>query len=70
MQSILSIIDTKNAKYRLRSGAMTYLKRIFMMIGISAILYQVIGNTLKTNQAMLLVGLACGIVYAVFAEVE
>ena len=49
---------------------MTYLKRIFMMIGISAILYQVIGNTLKTNQAMLLVGLACGIVYAVFAEVE
>ena len=44
--------------------------KIMVMVGIAGILYQLGGSDLPTNQAMLLVGVCCGIAYAVFSEVK
>ena len=42
--------------------------RFFMMVGIAGLLYQIVGNTLPVNKAMLLVGACCGITYALLGK--
>lgn len=39
------------------------------MIGVSAITFQIIGNDLPVNHAVLLTGLLCGIAYAIFYDI-
>lgn len=49
---------------------MNFLFDIWVMIGISGLMYFTFGDTFETRVGMLLVGVVCGIVHAIDKRIE